>query len=244
MESDNENDLPQAIEQPSMDSTAELSTETVSQHLQPPDRLSENDFPPAIDQPSMDSTAELSTETVSHHLQPPERTSAQRDSDMESGNKNDLPPAIKKPSMDSRAELSTETVSHHLQPLDRPSAQKDSDMESDNGNEVVDDSECDVGSEIWPFPFLRSRNIQIHEPDEKDELEDCDDNVLDPDYHPEEDSQESDSDCGNPRDNFGKTGKKKQVHRPWCHQEHAALLDAFSSYLVPNCRHLPGENGR
>ncbi|KAH3792561.1 hypothetical protein DPMN_146057 [Dreissena polymorpha] len=33
-----ENDMPQAIEQPSMDSTAELSTETVSHHLQPLDR--------------------------------------------------------------------------------------------------------------------------------------------------------------------------------------------------------------
>ena len=48
--------------------------------------LSENDLPPAIDQPSMDSSAELSTETISHHLQLPERSSAQRDSDMESGN--------------------------------------------------------------------------------------------------------------------------------------------------------------
>ena len=48
--------------------------------------LSENDLPLAIDQPSMDSSAELSTETISHHLQPPERSSAQRDSDMESGN--------------------------------------------------------------------------------------------------------------------------------------------------------------
>ncbi|KAH3859070.1 hypothetical protein DPMN_101716 [Dreissena polymorpha] len=48
--------------------------------------LSKNDLPPAIDQPSMDSSAELSTETISHHLQPPERSSAQRDSDMESGN--------------------------------------------------------------------------------------------------------------------------------------------------------------
>ncbi|KAH3858239.1 hypothetical protein DPMN_100859 [Dreissena polymorpha] len=84
----------------------------------------------------MDSSAELSTETVSHHLQPPERSSAQRDSDMESGNENDLPPAIKKPSMDSTAEMLIETVSHHLQPPDRPSAQKDSDMESDNENDM------------------------------------------------------------------------------------------------------------
>jgi hypothetical protein len=35
-----ENDLPPAIEQPSMDSSAELSTETVSYHLQPLDRPS------------------------------------------------------------------------------------------------------------------------------------------------------------------------------------------------------------
>ncbi|KAH3717941.1 hypothetical protein DPMN_060737 [Dreissena polymorpha] len=85
MESDN------AIDQPSMDSSAELSTETVSHHLQPPDRSSaqrDSDMESgnAIDQPSMDSSAELSTETISHHLQPPERSSAQRDSDMESGN--------------------------------------------------------------------------------------------------------------------------------------------------------------
>ena len=32
--------MPQAIEQPSMDSSAELSTETVSHHLQPLDRPS------------------------------------------------------------------------------------------------------------------------------------------------------------------------------------------------------------
>ncbi|KAH3821368.1 hypothetical protein DPMN_123132 [Dreissena polymorpha] len=60
-----ENDMPQAIEQPSMDISAELSTETVSHHLQPPDRPlaqrdsdmasdNENDLPPGIDQQSMD----------------------------------------------------------------------------------------------------------------------------------------------------------------------------------------------
>ncbi|KAH3816006.1 hypothetical protein DPMN_144546 [Dreissena polymorpha] len=92
-----ENDMPQAIEQPSMDISAELSTETVSHHLQPPDRPlaqrdsdmasdNENDLPQAIEQPSMDSSAKLLTETVGHHFQPPDRPSGQRDYDMKSAN--------------------------------------------------------------------------------------------------------------------------------------------------------------
>ncbi|XP_052220248.1 uncharacterized protein LOC127837326 isoform X1 [Dreissena polymorpha] len=106
-----ENDMPQAIEQPSMDISAELSTETVSHHLQPLDRPlaqrdsdmasdNENDLPQAIEQPSMDSSAELLTETVCHHFQPPDRPSGRRDSDMKSANENDLPPGIDQQSMD------------------------------------------------------------------------------------------------------------------------------------------------
>ncbi|KAH3798881.1 hypothetical protein DPMN_152484 [Dreissena polymorpha] len=78
-------------------------------------------------QPSMD-------KTISHHLQPPERSSAQRDSDMESGNAHKTCYILShvsdgKPSMD-------KTISHHLQPPERSSAQRDSDMESGNAHQM------------------------------------------------------------------------------------------------------------
>ncbi|KAH3859068.1 hypothetical protein DPMN_101714 [Dreissena polymorpha] len=135
------NDMPQAIEQPSMDSSAELSTETVSHHLQPLDRPlaqrdsdmasdNENDLPQAIEQPSMDSSAKLLTETVGHHFQPPDRPSGQRDYDMKSAN------GMFISNQWTSAELSTETISHHLQTPDRLSAKRDSDMESENENDL------------------------------------------------------------------------------------------------------------
>ncbi|WAR06260.1 hypothetical protein MAR_021629 [Mya arenaria] len=147
-------------------------------------------------------------------LQPQNRPPSYEDEEMESGSEAEMSPITIQPAM-ARSVYSKASLDD-LQPLDRPPTYEDEERESDSEEETL--------------PISEQPSVTLS-------FQESMDNMGDPKTLDRPSISTSRDEGIKP----GKGKKKKQMHRPWSHQERSELINAFSSYLVPNCRRLPGK---